>query len=76
MPVRDDRTLQELRWEGAEDLSALAGTTVRINLPLAVSTARAHTAGKDLPVRRAEGGGVEVLVPRVEIHEMLSLELS
>jgi hypothetical protein len=59
-----------------EDPIPLTDVTVRINLPLAVSTARAHHAGKDLPVRRAAGGGVEVLVPRVEIHEMLSLELS
>ena len=59
-----------------EDPIPLTGVTVRINLPLEVSTARAHYAGKDLPVRRAAGGGVEVLVPRVEIHEMLSLELS
>ena len=59
-----------------EDPIPLTDVTVRINLPLAVSAARAHSAGKDLPVRRAAGGGVEVLVPRVEIHEMLSLELS
>ena len=52
------------------------GVTVRIHLPLALSTARALCAGKDLPARRAAGGGVEVLVPRVEIHEVLSLELS
>ena len=38
--------------------------------------AKALYAGEDLPVRRVAGGGVEVLVPRVAIHEVISLELS
>jgi hypothetical protein len=50
--------------------------TVRVNLPLKVSAAKALYAGKDLPVRRATGGGVEFLVPRVDIHEVVSLELA
>jgi hypothetical protein len=58
-----------------EDPIPLTNVTVRINLPLAASTARALYAGQDLPARRAAGGGVEILVPRVEIHEMLVLEL-
>jgi putative SOS response-associated peptidase YedK len=31
---------------------------------------------KDLQVRRAAGGGVEFLVPRVDVHEVVCLELS
>jgi hypothetical protein len=50
--------------------------TIRLNLPLNVSVARAVVAGLDLPVRRATGGGVEALVPRVAIHEVVSFEES
>jgi hypothetical protein len=48
--------------------------TVRVNLPLRVSKAKALYAGKDLPVRRAAGGGVEFHVPHVYIHEVVVLE--
>jgi hypothetical protein len=58
-----------------DDLIPLSNVSVRVNLPLKVSTARALYAGKDLPVRRAAGGGVEFLVPRVEIHEVVCFEL-
>jgi hypothetical protein len=59
-----------------EDPIPLTNVTVRVNLPLGVSTARAVVAGADLPARRAAGGGVEVLVPRVVINEVISLEAS
>jgi hypothetical protein len=59
-----------------EDPIPLANVTVRLNLPLDVSVARAVVAGLDLPVRRVAGGGVEALVPRVAIHEVLSFEES
>jgi hypothetical protein len=59
-----------------EDPIPLTNLTVRINLPLGVSTARAVVAGADLPPRRATSGGVEVLVPRVLIHEVVSFEAS
>src|SRR6185295_12562009 len=59
-----------------EDPIPLTNVTVRVNLPLEVSTARAVVAGADLPARRAAGGGVEVLVPRVPIHEVVSFEES
>jgi hypothetical protein len=58
-----------------DDPIPLTDVTVRVNLPLAVSTARALYAGKDLTVRRAAGGSVEFVVPRVDIHEVVSLEL-
>ena len=58
-----------------DDPIPLTNVAVRVNLPLKVSTARALYAGKDLPVRRAANGGVEVLVPRVEIHEVVCLQL-
>jgi hypothetical protein len=57
-----------------EDPIPITNVTVRLNLPLKVTTARAIVAGDDLPVRRAAGGGVEVLVPRVAIHEVLNFE--
>src|SRR5262249_1438173 len=56
-----------------DDPVALTDVTVRVNLPLKVATARALYAGKDLPVRRVAGGGVEFLVPRGELHEVVSL---
>jgi hypothetical protein len=59
-----------------DDPVPLTDVTVRVNLPLRVTTAKALYAGKSLPVRRAAGGGVEFLVPRVEIHEVVSLELA
>ena len=59
-----------------DDPIPLTDVTIRVNLPLKVATARAHYAGKDLPVRRVASGGVGFLVPRVEIHEVVSLELS
>jgi hypothetical protein len=59
-----------------EDPIALTNVTVRLNLPLKVSNARAVVAGLDLPVRRAAGGGVEAVVPRVAIHEVVSFEAS
>jgi hypothetical protein len=58
-----------------DDPIPLSDVKVRVNLPLNVSTARALYAGKDLPVRGMDGGGVEFVVPRVEIHEVVSLEL-
>jgi hypothetical protein len=59
-----------------DDPIPLNNVTIRVNLPLKVSAARALYAGQELPVRRDPRGGVEVLVPRVEIHEVLSFELS
>jgi hypothetical protein len=59
-----------------DDPIPLANVTVRVNLPLKVAAAKALYAGKDLTVRRTAGGGVEFLVPRVEVHEVVCLELS
>jgi hypothetical protein len=59
-----------------DDPIPLTNVTVRVNLPLKVSTATALYAGQDLPVHRVPGGGVEFLVPRVGIHEAVSLALS
>ena len=59
-----------------DDPIPLNKVTVRLNLPLRVSTAKTLYAGKDLPVRRDVGGGVEVLVSRVDIHEVICFELS
>src|SRR5262245_20365903 len=58
-----------------DDPIPLVQVTVRVNLPLKTSAAKALYAGKDLPVRRSRGGGVEFLVPRVDVHEVVSLEL-
>jgi len=59
-----------------DDPIPLSNVTIRVNLPLKVSAAKALYAGKDLPVRGDAGGGVEVLVPRVDIHEVVCFELS
>ncbi len=59
-----------------DDPVPLSNLTVRLNLPLKVATANALYAGQALPVRRDAGGGVEVLVPRVNIHEVVCFELS
>jgi hypothetical protein len=59
-----------------EDPIPLTNVTVRVNLPLKVSSARSLYAGKGLLLRRAVGGGVEFLIPHVDIHEVVGLELS
>jgi hypothetical protein len=50
--------------------------TSRHILPLKVSASKALYAGRDLPVHRLSSGRVGFLVPRVHIHEVVSLELS
>jgi len=57
-----------------ESPTPLADVRVRLNLPLKVRTARAVTSGDKLRVRSVRGG-VEVVVPRVAIHEIVSLEV-
>src|SRR5262249_53405177 len=57
-----------------DDPIPLTNVTVRVNLPLEVATAKALYAGKDVPVHRVAAGGVEFVVPRVDIHEVVSLE--
>ena len=59
-----------------DDPVPLSNVRVRVNLPLKVSTAKTLYAGQTLPVRRVAGGGVEVLLDRVVIHEVVCLELS
>ena len=59
-----------------DDPAPLDNVTVRVNLPLRVSTAKALYAGLELRVRPDSGGGVEVVVPRVDIHEVVCFELS
>ena len=59
-----------------DDPVPLSNVTIRLNLPLRVSMAKALYANQKLPVRHATGGGIEVLVPRVNIHEVVCCELS
>jgi hypothetical protein len=59
-----------------DDPIPLTNLAVRVNLPLKASTAKALYAATDLPVRPAAGGGVEFVVPRVDVHEVVCLELS
>ena len=47
---------------------------VRLNLPLKVKAARALTADEKVRVSTVKGG-VEVVVPRVPIHEIIALEV-
>ena len=47
---------------------------VRLSLPLKVKAARAVTTGEKLRARAVKGG-VEVVVPRVPIHEIVALEV-
>jgi hypothetical protein len=57
-----------------DDPIPLSNVTVRLNLPLKGLKAKAVNTGQELAVRRAAGGGVEVLVPRVDIHEVVCFE--
>ena len=59
-----------------EDPIALTDVTVRLNLPVRCSSARAAVAGNALQARSVSGGGVEVTVARVPIHEIVVLEVA
>ena len=52
----------------------LTDVRVRLNLPLKVAAASAVAAGGKLRARTVKGG-VEVVVPRVPIHEIVALEV-
>jgi hypothetical protein len=56
-----------------EDPIALTDVTVRLNLPLKVTAARALIAGEKLRVR-ADRGGVAVSLARVPVSEVICLE--
>lgn len=57
-----------------DDPIALTDVQVRLNVPLAVKTARAVVAGLDLPVTPVDGG-VCVTVARVPVHEIVCFEV-
>jgi hypothetical protein len=57
-----------------EDPIPLTGVSVRLNLPLGASRARAVVLDRPLDVRRSPQGGLEVVVPRIEIHEIVVFE--
>jgi hypothetical protein len=59
-----------------EDPIALTGVTIRLNLLIRCSSTRAVVAGNALQARSAPGGGVEVTVARVPIHEVVVLEVA
>jgi len=52
----------------------LADVRVRLNLPLKVAAVHTVTAGGKLSARAVKGG-VEVVVPRVLIHEVIAIEV-
>ncbi|HPA17757.1 MAG TPA: hypothetical protein PLU30_08410 [Verrucomicrobiae bacterium] len=58
-----------------EDPIPLADVTIQLRAPAKFSVSRAIVAGKTLPVRAVAGGGAEVTVPRVPIHEIVSFEV-
>ena len=58
------------------DPIALSDVTGRVDLPIHASRAQAVVVGATLPVKRTQAGGVEVIVPRVPIHEVVSLEVA
>jgi hypothetical protein len=57
-----------------EDPIPLTNISVRLNLPLENVAASAVIAGKRLEARRSARGGMEVTVPRVDIHEIVCFE--
>jgi hypothetical protein len=59
-----------------EDPIALTDVTIRLNLPVRCSSAQAVVAGNALRAWSAPGGGVEVTVARVPIHEVVVLEVT
>lgn len=59
-----------------DDPIALTNVGIRVNLPLDVTRAHLAHANQDIAVRRAPGGGVEFVVPRVSTHDIAVLELA
>ncbi|MCW5983340.1 MAG: beta-galactosidase trimerization domain-containing protein [Bryobacteraceae bacterium] len=57
-----------------EDPIPLMDVIVRLNLPLNNVRARAVLGGYDLKPRLSSGGGIEVALPRVAIHEIVAFE--
>ncbi len=57
-----------------DDPIALTEVQVRLNLPLAVKSARAAVAGADLPVV-SSGDSVQVAIARVPVHEIVCFEV-
>lgn len=58
-----------------EDPIPLTDVMVRLHLPLDSVRVRAVVAGTELRLRRTGNGGVEVMVSRVPIHEIVNFEL-
>ncbi len=57
-----------------DDPIALTDVQVRLNLPLAVKSARAVVAGADLPVV-SSGDSVQVTIARAPVHEIVCFEV-
>jgi hypothetical protein len=59
-----------------EDPIALTEVTVGVNLPIHNARARAVVTGAPLTVGTTPAGGVQFTVPRVPIHEVITLEMT
>jgi hypothetical protein len=57
-----------------EDPIPLTDVTVRINLPFDAVAARAIVVGQDLTIKYPPGGGIEVAIPRIPVHEVVCFE--
>ena len=58
-----------------EDPVALTNIRIKLNIPLKINKAKAVISGEELPVK-ASGNGLEVLIPRILVHEVISFELN
>ena len=59
-----------------EDPVPLTDVTIRLNIGVKATTARAVVAASDLAIRRTPAGGVEVMVERVPVHEIVAIEVA
>jgi len=59
-----------------EDPIALTDVRVRVNLPIHCTAAHGAVSGTTLPIVTTRAGGLEVVVPRVPIHEIVAFEVS
>jgi hypothetical protein len=60
--------------EFLEDPVPLTNVKIRLNLPFRPAAAQAVSSGTALELREAPGGGVEVSVPSVRIHEIVCFQ--
>ena len=76
LPIMSTRLFDRSQVDSLDEIAPAHDLSVTFHLKGRVKSARLVPAGVDMPIETIQGGGQKVLVPRVEEHEMLVVELS